>query len=49
MITIGYGRYFYESWRNKGNIPPEEVDRYELTPMLLENMMKILLQTRVQV
>ena len=22
----------YESWRNKGNIPPEEVDRYELTP-----------------
>ena len=34
----------YESWRNKGNIPPEEVDRYELTPMLLENMMKILLQ-----
>ena len=29
---------------SKGNIPPEEVDRYELTPMLLENMMKILLQ-----
>lgn len=34
----------YESWRNKGNIPPEEVDKYELVPMLLENMMKILLQ-----
>ena len=34
----------YESWRNKGNIPPEEVDRYELTPKLLEEMMSILLQ-----
>lgn len=30
----------YNSWRNKGNIPPEEVDKYELLPMYLEDVIK---------
>ena len=34
----------YESWRNKGNIPPEEIDKYELLPMYLEDVMDILQQ-----
>lgn len=35
----------YNSWRNKGNIPPEEVDKYELLPMYLEDVMDILQQS----
>ena len=34
----------YNSWLNKGNIPPEEVDKYELLPMYLEDVMAILQQ-----
>ena len=35
----------YNSWCNKGNIPPEEVDKYELLPMYLEDVMDILQQS----
>ena len=34
----------YNSWRNKSNIPPEEIDKYKLLPMYLEDMMAILQQ-----
>jgi hypothetical protein len=34
----------YNSWLNKGNIPPEEVDKYKLLPMYLEDVMAILQQ-----
>lgn len=34
----------YKSWRNKGQIDPEEIVRYELEPMLLEEAMNILQQ-----